>query len=298
MNLLIPFFMDMPEMKPIYLFLVFLTLSVAPPSIAHRQFSCSGFSNTNLTLDGAASVTPNGLLELTNGTAGGMGHALYPTPLCFRNLSDGAALSFSVSFVFAIVSTYKDLSGNGLTLFIAPSKNSSAAAMPMQYLGNQTNHIFAVELDTWQNLEFQDMNGNHIGIDINSLQSIQSHDAGFYKNGTFQSLSLDEQEVMQVWVDYHRDRMQIDATMAPLGMAKPAAPTVSAKYNLSTVLTDVAYMGFSAAQGRLHTKHYVLGWSFGINTPAPAINVTMLPKLPPGPRIDHDVSRYWRSFCQ
>lgn len=204
MNLLIPFFMDMPEMKPIYLFLVFLTLSVAPPSIAHRQFSCSGFSNTNLTLDGAASVTPNGLLELTNGTAGGMGHALYPTPLCFRNLSDGAALSFSVSFVFAIVSTYKDLSGNGLTLFIAPSKNSSAAAMPMQYLGNQTNHIFAVELDTWQNLEFQDMNGNHIGIDINSLQSIQSHDAGFYKNGTFQSLSLDEQEVMQVWVDYQR----------------------------------------------------------------------------------------------
>ncbi|KAI4982605.1 hypothetical protein ZWY2020_023097 [Hordeum vulgare] len=165
--------------------------------------------------------------------------------------------------------------------------------MRMQYLGllsnqndgNQTNHIFAVELDTFQNWELQDMNDNHVGIDINSLRSIQSHDAGFYhdKNGTFQGLSLDSQEVMQVWVDYHGDKMQIDATMAPIGMAKPTRPTVSASYNLSSVLTDVAYIGFSSAEGKI-TKHYVLGWSFGINSPAPAINLTMLPKLPLGPR--------------
>ncbi|KAE8806487.1 Lectin-domain containing receptor kinase A4.2 [Hordeum vulgare] len=274
--------------------LLSLGLSVVPPFVAadEHQFSYSGFSNTNLTLDGVASVTPNGLLMLTNGTSRSMGRAFYPEPLRFRNLSDGAVQSFSASFVFAMVSIYKDLSSNGIAMFIAPSKNLSTA-MRMQYLGllsnqndgNQTNHIFAVELDTFQNWELQDMNDNHVGIDINSLRSIQSHDAGFYhdKNGTFQSLSLDSQEVMQVWVDYHGDKMQIDATMAPIGMAKPTRPTVSASYNLSSVLTDVAYIGFSSAEGKI-TKHYVLGWSFGINSPAPAINLTMLPKLPLGPR--------------
>ncbi|VAI62036.1 unnamed protein product [Triticum turgidum subsp. durum] len=289
----------MPSMKLasfllLKLLLLSLGLSMAPPFVAgdEHQFSYSGFSNTNLTLDGAASITPNGLLMLTNGTSRSMGRAFYPDPLRFRNLSDGAVQSFSASFVFAMVSIYKDLSSNGIAMFIAPSKNLSAA-MRMQYLGllsnqndgNQTNHIFAVELDTFQNWELQDMNDNHVGIDVNSLRSIQSHDAGFYhdKNGTFQSLSLDSQEVMQVWVDYHGEKMQIDATMAPLGMDKPTRPIVSANYNLSSVLTDVAYIGFSSAEGKI-TKHYVLGWSFGMNSPAPAINLSMLPKLPPGPR--------------
>ncbi|VAI50569.1 unnamed protein product [Triticum turgidum subsp. durum] len=233
---------------------------------------------------------------LTNGSALSMGHAFYPSPLHFHNLSDGTVQTFCISFVFAIVPTYKDLSSNGLTMFIAPSKNLPAA-MPIQFLGllndqnngNETNHIFAIELDTFQNLEFEDINDNHIGIDINSLYSIKSHNAGFYhdESGTFQSLGLDSQEAMQVWVDYHREKTQIDATMAPLGMVKPTRPTVSANYNLSSVLTDVAYIGFSSAQGKINTKHYVLGWSFGMNSPAPAINLTILPTLPSDPHTKY-----------
>ncbi|CAM0958123.1 unnamed protein product [Alopecurus aequalis] len=280
-------------MKPISLFLLKLfVLGLSFVAGDDHQFSYSGFSNTNLTLDGTASVTPNGLLELTNGTTLGKGHGFYPTPLRFHNSSDGTVQSFSFSFVFAIISLYNDLSSNGMAMFIAPSTNLSAA-MPVQFLGllnsqnngNQTNHIFAVELDTFKNMEFQDINDNHIGIDINGLHSIQSHDAGFYhdKNGTFQGLGLDSQDAMQVWVDYNREKMQINATMAPLGMAKPTRPTVSANYDLSTVLTDVAYIGFTAAMGKINTRHYVLGWSFGMNSPAPAINVTILPKLPPRP---------------
>jgi hypothetical protein len=289
------FLMPISNMKPISLLLLkllFLGLSFVAGD--DQQFSYSGFSNTNLSLDGTASVTPNGLLELTNGTILGKGHAIYPTPLRFHNSSDGTVQSFSFSFVFAIISLYNDLSSNGMAMFIAPSKNFSAA-MPVQFLGllnsqnngNQTNHIFAVELDTFKNMEFEDINDNHIGIDINSLHSIQSHDAGFYhdKNGTFQGLGLDSQEAMQVWVDYHREKVQINATMAPLGMAKPTTPTVSANYDLSTVLTDVAYIGFTAAMGKINTRHYVLGWSFGMNGPAPAINTTMLPKLPPRPHL-------------
>uniref|UniRef100_A0ACD5W6I4 Uncharacterized protein n=1 Tax=Avena sativa TaxID=4498 RepID=A0ACD5W6I4_AVESA len=293
MHLLMPFFMLISDMKPISLLLLkLLFLGLSFVASDDHQFSYPGFSNTNLNLDGTASVTPNGLLELTNGTILGQGHAIYPTPLRFHNSTDGTVQSFSFQFVFAIISLYNDLSSNGMAMFIAPSKNFSAA-MPVQFLGllnsqnngNQTNHIFAVELDTFKNMEFQDINDNHIGIDINGLCSMQSHDAGFYhdKNSTFQGLGLDSQEPMQVWVDYHREKTQINVTMAPLGMAKPTRPTVSANSDLSTVLTDVAYIGFTAAMGKINTRHYVLGWSFGMNGPAPAINVTMLPKLPPRP---------------
>ncbi|GMH19052.1 hypothetical protein Nepgr_020893 [Nepenthes gracilis] len=35
--------------------------------------------------------------------------------------------------------------------------------------GNFTDHVFAVEFDTFRDLEFDDINDNHVGIDLNSL---------------------------------------------------------------------------------------------------------------------------------
>ncbi|CAL4990497.1 unnamed protein product [Urochloa decumbens] len=282
------------DMKPISLMLlklllVSLGLSTSPLTAGNddRQFVYSGFANASLILDGTASITPGGLLELTNGTVMSMGHAFYPAPLRLRGSPNSTVQSFSASFVFGIISIY-DLSSHGLTMLVAPKKNLSAT--PVQYLGlfngsnngNTTNHIFAIELDTWQNSEFRDINNNHIGIDINSLTSLNSYPAGFFhdQNGTFKNLTLSSQEAMQVWVDYEREKTQIDVTLAPLGMVKPRKPTVSAIKNLSDVLTDVAYIGFSSSTGKINTHHYVLGWSFAIDSPAPSIDIAMLPKLP------------------
>jgi hypothetical protein len=40
--------------------------------------------------------------------------------------------------------------------------------------------MFAVELDTTQNQEFQDIDNNHVGINFNSLSSLQAYPAGYY----------------------------------------------------------------------------------------------------------------------
>ncbi|CAN6342819.1 unnamed protein product [Urochloa humidicola] len=271
------------------LLLAGLGLSMAPLIAGNdnHQFVYSGFANASLILDGTALVTANGLLQLTNGTALSMGHAFFPAPLHLRDSPNSTVQSFSASFVFGIISVY-DMSSHGLTMLLAPSKNFPA--MPIQYLGlfdgsnngNRSNHIFAIELDTWQNSEFGDINNNHIGVDINGLTSVQSYPAGFFhdQNGTFKNLTLNSQEAMQVWVEYDREKTQIDVTLAPLDMVKPRRPTVSAIQNLSDVLTDVAYIGFSSSTGKINTHHYVLGWSFAMSSPAPSIDIAMLPKLP------------------
>lgn len=266
--------------------ILFFGLDLVSCAYGEYVFIYSGFAHNNITLDGAAMVTANGLLDITNGSIRLNGHAFYPTPLPFRNFSSGLVQSFSTSFVFGVQSTYPS---QGFTFFIAPSKNFSSA-LPVQFLGllnsenngDMKNQIFAVEFDSIKNIEFQDINNNHVGFDINSLISVDSYPAGFYddKDGTFSNLTITSSEAMQVWVDYNGDIAQISVTMAPMGMAKPLKPLGSANRNLSSVLSEMAYVGFSSAAGRDNTRHYILGWSFGLNSAAPSIDITSLPKMP------------------
>ena len=175
-----------------------------------------------------------------------------------------------------------------MAFFIAPTKNlSNTWAQYMGLLnsgnnGNASNHMFAVELDTTQNEEFQDMDNNHVGININSLRSLQAYHAGYHddKTGSFNNLTLISGKAMQVWADYDGESTQINVFLAPLGSDKPVRPLIASPYNLSTVLRDPSYIGFSATTGAISTKHCVLGWSFAMNGPAPAIDISKLPKLP------------------
>ena len=92
---------------------------------------------------------------------------------------------------------------------------------------------------------------------------------------------------MQVWADYDGKTTKIDVTLAPAGAAKPVRSLLSSTYNLSEILKEKSYIGFSATTGAISTRHCVLGWSFAMNRPAPAIDISKLPKLPrvgPKPR--------------
>ena len=57
-------------------------------------------------------------------------------------------------------------------------------------IGSSSNHIFGVELDTVQDFELDDINDNHVGIDINDLKSANSTPAGYYDDYGIRNLSL------------------------------------------------------------------------------------------------------------
>ncbi|KAL5740563.1 hypothetical protein ACOSQ2_029743 [Xanthoceras sorbifolium] len=268
--------------------LVSLLIGTSFGASENTSFIYNGFrSAANLSLDGLAEVTSNGLLHLTNYTTQETGHAFYPNPITFKNSTNGAAFSFSTAFVFGILSEYPTLAGHGIAFVVAPTRGLPGA-LPSQHLGlfngtndgNSSNHVFAVELDTIQNTEVSDINNNHLGIDINGLSSENATSAGYFDGGKFKNLTLISGQPMQVWVEYNGVEKQIHVTIAPLHVDKPSTPLLSLSRDLSSNVNNIMYVGFSSATGSVLTSHYVLGWSFKMNGQAEKLDLSQLPKLP------------------
>ncbi|WOL15377.1 hypothetical protein Cni_G24158 [Canna indica] len=283
------------SMPPIFLQIIFCLLffflggQKLAASSSNDDFVFNGFRGANLDLDGSATITTDGLLQLTNNAKQMRGHALQPSPLHFRNPPNVTIFSFSTTFVFGSRLQDVGVGGNGLAFVIAGSKNFSKAT-GSQFLGlfnstqngKSSNHVFAIELDTIFNPEFNEENDNHVGIDINSLISNASFPAGYYADdtGLFNNLSLIDTQAMQVWVDYDGRETRLNVTLAPVPMAKPRRPLLSAIVDLSTVFLDPMYVGFSSSTGPFLTAHYVLGWSFRMNGTARDLDYKLLPSLP------------------
>ncbi|XP_039002557.1 L-type lectin-domain containing receptor kinase S.4-like [Hibiscus syriacus] len=276
-------------------FLALFFLLVQASTSQPTELFFPGFSGTksdNLTLTGAAKIEENGILCLTDDTGPSLGHAFYSYPFRLKSWTKSKAFSFSTSFAFAIVPEYKGIGGHGLAFVIATSKDLKA--LPRQYLGIQnatevedspSNHdVVAVEFDTAQDLEFRDINDNHVGVDINSLNSNASVPASYYTHGsTKQNLTLMSGKAIQAWVDYDSDENMLNVTIAP-NSTRPRFPILSFHVDLSPYFHEFMYVGFSASTGLLASSHYILGWSFKINGEAQGLDLSSLPSLPEPPK--------------
>ncbi|KAI3929394.1 hypothetical protein MKW92_052354 [Papaver armeniacum] len=274
----------------IFLFLLLLIQTFADHGDNDNGIYYNGFKDHFLKFDGKAEVDPDtGLLRLTDLEKDfEQGRAFYSLPFLFKG-----NFSFSTTFVFAIVSEYGPnlLSGQGMAFVIAPQRGLPGA-FPNQFLGifNDTNNgrsenrVFAVELDGSNNIEFDTVTGPHVGIDINSLKSVNSTDPGYFTDGgVYKHLNLTSTEPMQVWVDYDGITKQVSVTLAPINIPKPNVPLLLWSQDLSTVFLDSMYVGFAAATQATRTNHYILGWSFQIDDTARALNLSSLHKLPQPP---------------
>ncbi|KAI3765523.1 hypothetical protein L2E82_15559 [Cichorium intybus] len=81
------------------------------------------------------------------------------------------------------------LSGHNLVFMVTPVidiKNANAAQnlglFSRAFDGNSNNHVFALEFDVFKNEDFRYINYYHVGIDVNSLTSVNSMEAGYFKD--------------------------------------------------------------------------------------------------------------------
>ncbi|KAL7264403.1 hypothetical protein ACSBR1_002372 [Camellia fascicularis] len=98
----------------------------------------------------------------------------------------------------------------------------------------------AIELDTVNNTEFNGINDNHVGIDVNNLKFIVSAPALYYSNseGKNKSLELISGDPMLVWIDYDEVENLLNITLAPIRSQKSNQPLLSTQINLSSVLLN------------------------------------------------------------
>lgn len=271
-----------------HLLLALLLLAGAAGSTVSAEDGGFSFLFDDSQLDGVREIQPDGRVVHTNDIEMfGVGHSFYSRPFRFKNSTTGDAFSFSTSFVFGIIPDNPLFTFHGMTFAIAPSKNVIDASTS-QHLGlfnrtndgNASNHVVAVELDTFRNLELGDMDGNHVGLDINSIVSVLAAPAGYYENGVFQNLTLASSREIRAWIDYDGVEKILNVTLAPLHLKKPQKPLVSWKKDLSPYLLEEMYVGFTSATGVLLQRFYVVGWSFQMNGKAQEIDISKVPSLP------------------
>ncbi|EOY07459.1 Protein kinase domain - like 10 [Theobroma cacao] len=259
---------------------VFVLIQVAAASSSGFVFQ--KFDRGSLELSGVAEVRDDGLLRLTNAAPSQFGQAFYSVPFGFKNSSNGSVSSFSTTCVLAIA---PDL-GNGMALVLAPSKKfimgQGLGLFNLSNNGSSSNHIVAVELRTFQNQEVDDIDDNHVGIAINSLTSAISGHAGYVSIGSSESRHVDlaSGERIQLWVEYDGTKHQLNVTLSPIHLSKPKVPLLSMDIDLSPIIVEQMYVGFTSATGQQVSSLYVLGWSFQIEGKAQDLDLDKLPSLP------------------
>jgi hypothetical protein len=220
-----------------------------------------------------------------------MGHAFLDPPV--RAVREGVVVSFSTAFVFDIV-TIDRTGGHGLAFVMAASKALPGASVEQllgllgkNNLGNASNHVFAVEFDTVQAPLLNDINSNHVGVDLNSLVSNVSKPAAYFTDdGKNVPVTLESAQQMQAWVDYDGRTKVLNVTIAPISVTgRPRRPLISHAVDLLPIFKQDMYVGFSTSTGnKLTSSHYILAWSFRTGgEPALAIDLSGLPRVPKRP---------------
>ena len=129
--------------------------------------------------------------------------------------------------------------------------------------GNSSNHMFAVEFDTYPNEINGDPWNNHIGVDINSVYSIATHELPCALQGRRCNYFCQAGTAFTAWIDYDGETQVLDVRFANASDVKPAAIAIHmSELDLSTVFHDYMYVGFSGSTGTCKEIHKIYSWSF------------------------------------
>ncbi|KAG4932636.1 L-type lectin-domain containing receptor kinase S.1 [Glycine soja] len=271
-------------------FLILLHLFLFLTPALSLDFLFNSFAGvTNLTLIKDARVDASVIRMNNDSNQYSYGRAFYPVkiPMLKANTSNNSSSisSFSTSFVFSILPQISTSPGFGLA-FVLSNTTDPPGAIASQYFGLFTNAtspsvfpLVAVEFDTGRNPEFNDIDDNHIGIDLNNIESINATTAGYFNSsGAFVPVRMRTGQNIHAWIDFDGENLEFNVTVAPIGVSRPTKPTL--RYQNPAIADYVSsnmYVGFSASKTNWIEAQRVLAWSFSDSGPARELNTTNLP---------------------
>ncbi|CAA7013803.1 unnamed protein product [Microthlaspi erraticum] len=159
------------------------------------------------------------------------GQGLYTDPIPFKSSNDtsSSVYSFKTSFTFSITPKRSNPNpGHGLAFVVVPTT---------KYDQDSTCGF----LDK----RFGDINDNHVGIDINSVNSTVSEKAGYWiqtrtggKNQwLFKEVKLSSGDIYKAWIEYKDSKVTV--TLAPADLKKPKRPLIETQVDLSEVVLEI-----------------------------------------------------------
>ncbi|KAK9158276.1 hypothetical protein Scep_004850 [Stephania cephalantha] len=241
---------------------------------AKTEFDFGTLTLSNLKLLGDAHLNNNtiGLTRDLPVPNSGAGRVLYSNPVRFRSPETNTPSSFSTFFSFTIANLNPSSIGGGIAFLLSP--DDAGAGDAGGYLGlrgSDGSLFFGVEFDTLMDVEFNDINGNHVGIDLNSLVSDEFGDLGELE------IDLKSGNVVNAWIDFDGPSRILNVSVS-YSSVRPNSPFLSSRIELEKYVNDFMFVGFSAStQGSTET-HTLQWWSF---TSSSSSQITRFAPPPP-----------------
>ncbi|GFZ14285.1 concanavalin A-like lectin protein kinase family protein [Actinidia rufa] len=194
------------------------------------EFDFGTLTLSSLKLLGDAHLN-NGSVRLTRDLAvpnSGAGRALYSKPIRFRRPETHYLASFSTFFSFSVTNLNPSSIGGGLAFVISPDDDTIGDAGGYLGLIDATggpNGAVAVEFDTLMDVEFNDINGNHVGLDLNSMVSTQ------VSNLETIGIDLKSGDLVNSWIDYSGSTRVLNVSVSYSNL-KPKEPLLSLSLDL------------------------------------------------------------------
>ncbi|CAN6340441.1 unnamed protein product [Urochloa humidicola] len=244
--------------------LLLLLLQRASEPAAAVRFDYATLTLGSLRLLGDAHLK-NGTIRLSHDLpvpTSGAGRALYATAV-------PVLAGFSTQFAFTVATLNPSSVGGGLAFVVASSSTSLGDAGP--YIGVDTaTDAAAVEFDTLMDVQFGDVNGNHVGLDLGSMVSAAVADLDEV------GVELTSGRTVNAWIDYRvadsgkgkgGGILEVSVSYAA---KRPPVPVLSAPLDLGESVKDAAFVGFSASTQGSTEAHAIEWWTFSTASPAPA----------------------------
>ncbi|KZV51757.1 L-type lectin-domain containing receptor kinase VIII.1 [Dorcoceras hygrometricum] len=241
--------------------ILLLSLFLAGNSFSETQFDFGTLTLTSLKLLGDAHLS-NGSVRLTRDLTvpnSGAGKVLYSKPVNFRRPGTRNSASFSSFFSFSITNLNPSSIGGGLAFVISPDDQfigDAGGFLGVMDRKNTLNGVVAVEFDTLMDTQFKDINGNHVGLDLNSMISTRVGDLEII------GVDLKSGDLVNSWVEYSGSTQMINVYVS-YSNVKPKDPIISTAFDLNEyILNDFMFVGFSGSTQGSTEIHSIEWWSF------------------------------------
>ncbi|CAO2825625.1 unnamed protein product [Amaranthus hypochondriacus] len=261
----------------LFTFICYLSVKVSGETDGDTTaFDFGTLTLTSLKLLGDAHLN-NGSVRLTRDLPvpnSGFGRAFYAHPVKFRQPDNNFPASFTTFFSFTITNLNPSSIGGGIAFLISPDDDSMG--IPGGYLGltRDSNPGFvAVEFDTLMDVEFKDINGNHVGLDLGSMVSTHV--------GDLDSINVDLKsgDLINAWIDYSGLTQMFSISISYSNL-KPKQPLLSFTLDLDDFVGSDMFVGFSGStQGSTET-HSIEWWSFSSSFESPNLEPSILSPSP------------------